>query len=304
MKDIFEIKSISDYNNWVGVETLHPLISIIDFSKTKPHDTEASPKLSLGFYFIALKEVKCGDIRYGRNYYDYQEGTILFIAPGQVYSLIKSAEPVEPRGKALIFHPDLIRNTALSHNIRNYSFFSYDSHEALHVSERERAIITDCFLKIESEMEHSIDKHSKTLIVSNIELLLNYCVRFYDRQFITRANVNRDIFTGFENLLSEYFLSEQPHIYGLLSVRYCAEKLHLSTNYFGDLIKKETGKSPLEHIQLKLISIAKDRIFDTSKSISEIAYNLGFKHPPHFTRLFKQIVGLTPMEYRSMNLIN
>jgi AraC-like DNA-binding protein len=301
MKDIFEIKSISDYNNWVGVKTFHPLISIIDFSKTKPHDMGSTPKMSLGFYFIALKEVNCGDIIYGRNYYDYQEGTLVFIGPGQVYSVIKSTEPVQPKGMALIFHPDLIRGTTLGQNIREYSFFSYEVHEALHLSENEKSIVMDCFSKIESELGHSIDKHSKTLIVSNIEMLLKYSVRFYDRQFITRSNVNHDVLAGFEKLLEEYFSSEKPHTLGLPSVRYCAEMLHLSTNYFGDLIKKETGKSPLEHIQLKLIAIAKERIFDTSKSISEIAYDLGFKHPPHFTKIVKQIVGLTPLEYRSMN---
>ena len=301
MDDIFEISSVSDYNAWVGVETFHPLISIVDFSKTKPHNSGSKEKMSLGFYFVALKEVKCGDIRYGRNYYDYQEGTLIFIAPGQIYTVIRNPEPIEPKGKALIFHPDLIRGTTLGHNIKKYTFFSYDSHEALHLSEKERLVVMDCFSQIETELEHPIDKHSRTLIVSYIELLLNYSMRFYDRQFITRANINHDILAGFEKLLDDYFLSEKPHNTGLPSVRYCAESLHLSTNYFGDLIKKETGKSPLEHIQLKLIDLAKERIFDTSKSISEIAYDLGFKHPQHFTRLFKQIAGFTPIEYRSMN---
>jgi AraC-like DNA-binding protein len=301
MNDVFEIKSISDYNNWVGVETLHPLISIIDFSKGKPHDSNSKLKLSLGFYFIALKEVICGDIFYGRNHYDYQEGTLMFIAPGQVYSIKKGMEPVQPKGTALIFHPDLIRGTTLAHNIKQYSFFSYDVHEALHLSEKEKIIVLDCFSKIESELEHPIDKHSKTLIATNIEMLLNYSMRFYDRQFITRSNVNHDIMSSFEKLLDDYLHSEKPQSLGLPTVRYCAENLHLSTNYFGDLIKKETGKSPLEHIQLKLIEVAKERIFDTSKSISEIAYDLGFKHPPHFTKIFKHIVGLTPLEYRSMN---
>jgi AraC-like DNA-binding protein len=301
MNDIFEIKSISDYNAWVGVETLHPLISIIDFSKTKPHDTGSKPKLSLGFYFVALKEVKCGDIIYGRHYYDYQEGTLMFIAPGQVYSIIKNQNSVSPKGIALIFHPDLIRGTSLSQKIKNYSFFSYDVHEALHLSEKEKVIILDCFSKIESELEHAIDKHSRTLIVSYIELLLNYSVRFYDRQFVTRSIVNHGVLANFERLMDEYFLSEKPETIGLLTVRYCAEKLHLSTNYFGDLIKKETGKSPLEHIQLKLIDFARERIFDSSKSISEVAYSLGFKYPAHFSKLFKQIVGVTPLEYRSIN---
>ena len=257
--------------------------------------------MRLGFYFIALKEVKCGDIVYGRNHYDYQDGTLVFIGPRQVYSVIREQEPVKPKGMALIFHPDLIRGTTLGQNINDFSFFSNNVHEALHLSEKERMIILDYFSKIKSEFEHSIDKHSKTLIVSNIEMLLKYSVCFYDRQFITRSNVNNDILANFEKLMNEYFSSEKTQTIGLPSVRYFAEMLYLSTNYFGDLIKKETGKSPLEHIQSKLIEIAKEKIFDTSKSISEIAYDLGFKHPPHFTKIFKQNVGLTPLEYRSMN---
>lgn len=215
---------------------------------------------------------------------------MMFMAPGQVYSVIRRSDNVHPKGKALIFHPDLIRGTSLGQKIKSYSFFSYDSYEALHLSEKEKVIVMDCFSKMESELEHSIDKHSKTLIVSYIELLLNYSVRFYDRQFVTRSEVNYDVLTKFEDILNEYFMSEKC-AEGLPTVRYCAEQLHLSTNYFGDLIKKETGKSPTEHIQLKLIDIARDRIFDTSKSISEIAFSLGFKHPPHFSKLFKQIVG-------------
>lgn len=190
---------------------------------------------------------------------------------------------------------------AVAIGMKNYTFFSYESNEALHLSEQERKVILDCFHNIESELQHAIDKHSKTLIVNNIELFLNYCVRFYDRQFITRSHVNKDILTRFENLLNDYFQSEKPQIIGLPSVQYCADSLHLSPNYFGDLIKKETGNSAQEYIQAKLIGVAKDRIFDTSLSVSEIAYSLGFKYPQHFSRLFKQKVGVTPNEYRMRN---
>ena len=180
-------------------------------------------------------------------------------------------------------------------------FFGYQSNEALHLSERERKIVLDCFSKIEYELEHAIDKHSKRLIVSNIEMLLNYCVRFYDRQFITRDNVHKGILERFENLLNEYFQSDKPQTIGLPSVAYCASELNLSANYFGDLVKKETGKTAQEYIQSKVIDVAKEKIFDQSKSVSQIAYELGFKYPQHFTRLFKQRVGQSPNEYRSLN---
>jgi len=174
-------------------------------------------------------------------------------------------------------------------------------HEALHLSETERRVIADCLAKIKFELAHAIDKHSKTLIVSNIELLLNYCVRFYDRQFITRDHAHKGILQRFENLLNDYFASDKPQTTGLPSVAYCADQLNLSANYFGDLVKKETGKSAHEYIQLKLMDMAKEKIFDTSKSVSEIAYELGFKYPQHFSRLFKQRVGYSPNEYRMLN---
>jgi AraC-like DNA-binding protein len=250
---------------------------------------------------VFLKEVKCGDLRYGKNTYDYQEGTLVFIAPGQVVTVDNAGETYQPKGYALVFHPDLIHGTPLGKHIQDYTFFGYQFNEALHVSERERKIVLDCFSKVEYELEHAIDKHSKKLIVDNIELFLNYCVRFYDRQFITRDNVHTGILERFEQLLNEYFESGKPQTIGLPSVAYCAGELNLSANYFGDLIKKETGKSAQEYIQIKVIDVAKERISDHNKSVSEIAYELGFKYPQHFTRLFKQRVGQSPNEYRTLN---
>ena len=298
MDEILRLENISHYNTLVGQETLHPLVSVIDFSKMKPM---GHARVNLGFYTIFLKDVKCGDIRYGRNYYDYQEGTLVFIGPGQVFGVDSKGEYIQPHGWALLFHPDLLRGTSLGHNIKEYTFFSYEVNEALHLSEKEREIVIDCLNKIDFELRHAIDKHSKTLIVTNIELLLNYCVRFYDRQFITRDNVNKDILVRFEKLLDGYYQSDKPQTLGLPSVRYCADQLHLSANYLGDLIKKETGKSAQEHIQLKLMNIAKEKVFDTSKSVSEIAYELGFKYPQHFSRMFKKSVGFSPNEYRLQN---
>ena len=254
--------------------------------------------MSYNFYTVFLKEIKCGDLKYGISNYDYEEGTLVFLAPGQVIGS-HGDEYYQPKGLALVFHADFIRGTSLGRHMNEYSFFSYSTNEALHLSERERQIILDCFSKINYELEHAVDKHSKKLIVTNIELFLNYCVRFYDRQFITRENTVKGILEKFETLLNNFFASDKPQTVGLPSVAWCASELNLSPNYFGDLIKKETGKSAHEFIQLKLIDVAKERIFDTKKSVSEVAYGLGFKYPQHFSRVFKQSVGMTPQEYRS-----
>lgn len=298
MDNLRRFETVSDYNTFNNNETLHPLVSVVDVSKASPRQAS---NMYFGFYTVFLKEVNCGDLRYGRHTYDYQEGTLVFIAPGQVVSVENSGEVYQPKGTALIFHPDLIHGTSLGRHMQDYTFFGYQSNEALHLSERERKIILDCLSKIEYELEHAIDKHSKRLIVSNIELFLDYCVRFYDRQFITRDNVHKGILERFEGLLNEYYQSDQPLINGLPSVAWCAGELSLSANYFGDLIKKETGKTAQEYIQAKVIDVAKERIFDHSKSISQIAHELGFKYPQHFTRLFKQRVGESPNEYRMLN---
>lgn len=295
MDNIRRFETVNDYNNFNNTETLHPMVSVIDLSKAEPRHAS---NMYFGIYTIFLKEVKCGDLRYGRNTYDYQEGTLVFIAPGQVVSVENSGEMYQPKGFVLVFHPDLIHGTALGRNIQEYSFFSYQSNEALHVSERERKIVLECFSKIEYELERAIDKHSKRLIVSNIEMLLSYCIRFYDRQFITRENVHQGVLGRFEHLLNQYFQSDKPRTLGLPSVAWCAGELNLSAGYFGDLIKKETGTTAQEYIQVKVIDVAKQRIFDPGKSVSEIAYELGFKYPQHFARLFKQRVGQSPNEYR------
>ena len=298
MDEILKLDNVSQFNSLRGIETLHPLVSVFDFSKMK---LIPETRANYGFYCVFLKEAKCGDLKYGCNYYDYQEGTMVFIAPGQVVGIGNKPGSPHPKGWGLIFHPDLIRGTSLGQSIKEFTYFSYESNEALHISEKERQIIMDCFKKIESELNQSVDKHSKRIIADNIELLLNYCLRFYDRQFITRSNVNKDILARFEKLLDNYFNSELSRTMGLPTVKYCADKLNLSSNYFGDLIKKETGSGPLDHIQSKIIEIAKGRVFSKSQTISEIAYELGFKHPQHFSRMFKAVTGYTPNGYRAMN---
>jgi AraC-like DNA-binding protein len=295
MSEVVKLDTIAQYNTLRGATTLHPLITVLDLSAVKPMPART---FNFGLYAIYLKEFKCGELKYGRAKYDYQEGTLVFIGPGQVVGVQPKVENFEASGWALLFHPDLIKGTSLGKHIQEYSFFSYDVNEALHISEGERQVVLDCFKKIQLELSHSIDKHSKRLIVSNIELFLNYCARFYDRQFMTRDHVNAGIIEGFEHLLNEYFHSERPQEIGIPTVSYFAEQLHLSANYFGDLVKKETGKTAQEYIHEKLIDIAKEKIFNPTKSVSEVAYELGFKYPQHFTRFFKQHVGYTPNDYR------
>jgi AraC-like DNA-binding protein len=296
MNEIIKLESVAQYNAMRGAATLHPLVTVLDLSTVKPMPAKI---FNFGLYAVYLKELKCGELKYGRNHYDYQEGTLVFIAPGQVLGVEPKVTTFEAKGWALLFHPDLIKGTSLGKHIQDYSFFSYDIHEALHISEQERQVVLECFRKIEFELKHAIDKHSKKLIISNIELFLNYCVRFYDRQFITRDHVNTGVLEQFESLLNGYFNSQEPQDAGIPTVGYFAGKLHLSANYFGDVVKKETGKTAQEHIQAKLIDVAKEKIFNLTKSVSEVAYELGFKYPQHFTRFFKQQVGSTPNDYRS-----
>ncbi|HAL81616.1 MAG TPA: AraC family transcriptional regulator [Mucilaginibacter sp.] len=298
MDKLLRFNTVSEYNAFNNNVTRHPLVSVVDFSKAA---TRQGSRMYFGFYTIFLKDVKCGDLVYGRSTYDYQEGTLVFMAPGQVAGVNSKGETYQPKGYGVVFHPDLIHGTSLGRHIQDYSFFGYQSNEALHLSDRERSIVLDCFSKVGYELDHAIDKHSKRLITTNIELLLSYCVRFYERQFITRENVHQGILERFETMLNDYFGSEKPQTIGLPSVAYCADQLNLSANYFGDLVKKETGKTAREYIQAKLVDMAKEKVFDTSKTVSQIAYELGFKYPQHFARLFKQHVGYSPNEYRILN---
>ena len=298
MEKITRIETVAQFNRDRAQKTLHPLVSVLDQSLSGP--VQEGRYLS-ELYIVFLKDTKCEELQYGRSHYDYEEGTLLFIAPGQVFGFEGTGKMLQPSGWALVFHPDLIRGTHLSKHINEYGFFSYDVTEALHVSDTEREIVLECFRKVKHELNSAIDKHSRQLIVSNIELFFNYCVRFYDRQFVTRELVHKDVLTRFEGLLNNYFQSDKPQTLGLPSVAYCAEQLNLSPKYFGDLIKKETGKSAQEMLQDKVLRIAKERVLDTRKSISEIAYEIGFKYPSHFTRLFKSQVGQSPNEYRSLN---
>jgi len=295
MSELFKANNINLYNDWAGVEIQNPLVGFIDFSTVKPL---RHVRKVYGFYAVFLKDQKCGEVRYGRRYYDYQNGTLIFIAPGQVFGAEDDGMEFQPEGYLLMFHPDLLRNTPLGRMMDEYSFFSYEINEALHISTVERQIIMDCFKKIQYELNHPIDRHSKNLITDNIKTFLDYCTRFYDRQFITRDNHNHDVLTRFERLINDYFNDGTAKQIGLPTVQYCADKLCLSPNYFSDLLKKETGITALRFIHNKAIEIAKTELASTEYTINEIAYNLGFQYPQHFTRLFKKEVGCTPNEYR------
>lgn len=300
MDKIIKLENVGQYNSLYGLETLHPLVSIVDL--TKATKTVNHLQMNYGIYALFLKLARSCDIKYGRQSYDYQEGTVVCFGPGQTVGIETIEDEVNPPVYGIVFHPDLIRGTSLGKNIKNYTFFSYAVNEALHLSDQEKELVMDCLHKINIELEHAIDKHSKALIAMNIELLLNYCMRFYERQFITRNVANKDALTKFEELLDEYFQSSLPMQDGLPSVKYFADKIYLSPNYFGDMIKKETGKTPQEHIQLKVIELAKERIAETDQTVSQIAYALGFQYPQHLCRLFKRRVGCTPNEYRAQNI--
>lgn len=297
MDKILNLDSVDLYNKLYGLETLNPLVSVIDLNKAT--SSVDFIRFNYGIYALYLKLEKACDIKYGRQTYDYQEGTIVCFAPGQTAETNPTTDKVQVNAHGILLHPDLLRGTSLGKSIKKYTFFSYEVNEALHLSEEERSIVMDCLKIIRMELEHGVDKHSKTLLVNHIELLLNYCMRFYERQFITRGKTNRDVLTRFENLLDEYFESTLAEQDGLPTVKYFADKLCLSSNYFGDMFKKETGKSPQEYIQEKVIELAKERISDTADTVSQIAYSLGFQYPQHFCRLFKKRVGYTPSEYRA-----
>ena len=290
------LDSIDAYNKLFGLTTLHPLVTVVDLKKATKRIGRI--RMNYGVYALFLKNgINC-TIKYGREYYDYQEGTIVSFAPGQIIDVDSTNEPMAPDVVGLMFHPDLICGTPLASKINSFGFFNYSQHEALHLSDSERKMFLDCLDNINAELEHPVDKHSADLISANIQLLLEYLSRFYDRQFITRHKVNSSVVAAFEKELSAVYsagatLSEVP------KVAYFAEKANLSPGYFGDLIKRETGNSPQEIITLHLINEAKRRLASTDTDISVIAYDLGFQYPQHFPRLFKRVTGKSPSTFRN-----
>ena len=306
MKDTIHIKSVSQFHQLLGSpKPKHPLISIEkDLVYNEVSIAELmGVRIVCDLYLIVLKEDICAKIIYGHNSYDFEEGTLLFFGPGQVMEYESNPYKDSKKSEAwrIIFHPDLIRKSELMNQIDNYSFFDYDLNEGLHLSENEKNTIEDILMKIISEYNQHIDRHSQRLMIANIHLLLDYCLRFYDRQFYTRSNLNSDIISKFERLLKEYFSTTKAFALGIPTVNYCASELNLSSNYFSDLLKKETGKSAQEHIHSFIIEKAKNKLLSSSDSISEIGYSLGFEYPTYFSNLFKSKTGLSPKEYRSLN---
>lgn len=297
MDEILKIDTIDRYNKLFGFETRHPLVGVVRFDTA---ESQGNYRMTMGFYSVFLKETRGCRINYGKTGYDFDDQTVVSIAPGQTVGYT-DIEGIPTKSVGLLFHPDFIRGTSLGRKIRKYTFFSYEANEALHLSEEERTIVLDCLKKIEMELRHAIDKHSKGLIATNIELLLDYCMRFYERQFVTREDrtsmrwpVSNDCWT---------ITSRRASPRG----RDCRRCAISPTRYaFRPTIsaiwsKRRPENRRQEYIQSKVIDIAKERIFDTSRSISEVAYSLGFRYPQHFTRLFKKVVGCSPNEYRTAN---
>ncbi|NOU58370.1 helix-turn-helix domain-containing protein [Marinifilum caeruleilacunae] len=295
------IKSISELHELFSYPDKpdHPLISLIDFSKIQMR--KDATRYILGFYLVSLKKLKGADYLYGRKDHDFSEASLICMAPEQLSFVSNIEEESSVEGWGLYFHPDLIRSSFLNDKIKSYGFFSYDMNEALHLSDKEKKTLYAVVETIKQEYSMNLDSFSNDLIVSNIEVLLNYCKRFYGRQFLTRAHHNKGIVSQFEKLLSDYFESEEVKTNGLPSVKYCAKKLHLSPNYLGDLLKQETGKSAMEHIHYHLIEKAKSLLLNSSQSVSEIAYQLGYEQTQNFSKFFKKKTQMSPLEYRRLN---
>lgn len=298
---IIHSKSITEIRTVFGLnKPTHPLITILDTEKLAYGEETVGKRFSSDLYCIALKDSSCG-IDYGRNTYDFDDGVLIFTAPKQIITVKKTQELNQVKGWMLYFHPDLIRNTTLGSKIDTYNFFNYEVYEALHLSQNEQNTMNQIVHLIQDEIKERIDNHSQQVLVSNIELLLNYSKRFYERQFNTRSASNRDVVSKVEILLKNYYSENLLIEKGQPTIQYLASHCHLSVGYLSDLLAKETGRSAKDHINDFLINKAKDLLMSSTDSISEIAYTLGFNYPHYFGRLFKQKTGKTPQEYRQLN---
>lgn len=299
MKDItYKVGTISELHEIAGLEKpKHPLVSVIDYSKVDVKNAPDTGSFICDFYSVNYKK-HCSFL-YGRQNFDHKEGTLLCTAPGQIITFDKSKEDNSPEGWGLYFHPELIRKSALGDKIKEYTFFNYSENEALHLSEREKDILVNLLKQMKDEYHTNIDQFSNELLISNIELLLNYSKRFYNRQFITRSNLNKDILAKFERFISEYFGLDTKEEKSIPSVKFCADFMNLSPNYFSDLLKRETGKSALDHIHYHLLEKSKSLLINSDLSVKEIAHILGFEYAQSFSKLFKKKTGFSPSEYRS-----
>lgn len=293
----YNIDSVGAYGEIFGKPMPHPLVGVVDFDGSEQYEDHIS---SWGLYVLFLKKTKGCVINYGKTEYDYDDETVVSFAPGQVTETHK-VPGITPQSIGLLIHPDYLLHTPLASKMKEYSFFSYSSNEALHLSPQEKVVITQCMNHIKEELGNNEDKYSKTIIISNIELLLDYCMRFYARQFDTREKINASLIAKFETLLDDYLSGDTAKREGLPNVAYFANKLFLSPNYFGDLVKKETGHTAQEYVQQKVIREAKTRLLNGEYNVSEIAYSLGFQYPQHFIRFFKRRMGITPKQYQMAN---
>ena len=296
--DTVTLDSIKTYNDLYGLKTSHPLIGVLDIKKATKIVNHIEMKYEV--YALYLKNGTQCSLKYGRKSYDYQEGTIVSFAPGQVVTVDDEKGELGPDVVGLMFHPDLIYGTPLANKIKEFEFFAYSQTEALHLSEKEREKFNFYLDLIREELDRPIDNHTAAVLSAHIQLLLEHLDRFYDRQFITRHKVNSDIVSQFQQNLRNYLSGNE--IISTPNVGYFAEKASLTTGYFSNLIKKETGMSPKDMIALQLIDEAKRRLLETNQDISVIAYSLGFDYPAHFTRLFKKIAGITPKDFRLRDL--
>ncbi len=295
MKEL-TFNSIQEFNDQYGFETLHPLVSVLRYDK---QHTLEEHICHYGIYALFLKENKGCELSYGRTKYDFDEMTVTSFAPGQSIHVKPNPGVLYPKWTALLFHPDLLNRTQLGRNINRYEFFEYTSNEALHLSTSEIEIFRDVLTMIQQELSRDIDKHTKELIVSNIELLLNYCLRFYDRQFITREEINHTVIKKFSSLLDDY-IAKNAAAEGLPSVAYFADKCCYSPKYFGELVKTETGRTAKDFINDRLLRAAKQLLSSDTMNITQVSQQLGFEYPQHFIRFFKTHTGKTPLEFQKL----
>jgi len=301
MSELFRIESIGQIHEFLGLDKpKHPLVSVVYPHRQEPKKKISGMKIVSELYSISFKSGIEGTLNYGRTTYDFEEGTMVYIAPGQVIEY-EGNDPIELENDSwmLVFHPDLIRKAELGKKIGQYSFFNYDSNEALHISDKEKKSMEEIIGKIQDEYDQNIDRHSQELIVANIKLLLDYSLRFFDRQFYTRTNIHQDMVSVFERKLKDYFTSDLLAQNGIPTVSYFGKEMGYSPYYLSDLLKKETGKNIRDHIHHELIEQAKNQLLNSNKSISEIAYDLGFEYPQHLSKIFKNKTGFSPGQYRN-----
>jgi len=300
-KEVLHFNTINEFHKMSGLPAPeHPLVSLVDYGLVEYQTSDNEMSWVQNFYSIGLKRNIQGKFRYGQQQYDFDEGLMSFVAPGQVIHIAIDKPEIKPSGYLLLIHPDFIWNTSLATTIKHYEFFGYSVNEALFLSEKEEKIITELVQNIQREYHSNVDKFTQNIIISQIELLLNYCERFYQRQFITRKQSSHQLLDRLETILDESFSTANLVEKGLPTAKHIAEQLNVSPNYLGSLLKTLTGQSTQQHIHNKLIDKAKEKLSTTNLSVSEIAYQLGFEHSQSFSKLFKAKTDRSPLEFRQL----